>query len=305
MKSTRAYLVTLTTFIKSSRLAPYAILLLFIFISHVIILLTPGFFNDEEWGAFDRIRENGLSSYIQHSVLTIPDSRHGFSDSLRPIGYLHLGLAAVWMQSAPFVSHTMSVLVHALACILLVRVLAMLGAAPALAYLSGALFSLSPLTTTAVGWIAANMDLWYIVFVLCSCILLLNVAKRGLTFRSACGIVVCSGLAILSKETALLLPGAMLLLVLVARRASPRNHIHLKDSLLGVSVSIVPMCVFLAIRMPALAVSLSGNGHPAYRPELANVARNAAYYVSYPFLYNLHELINVVFVGSGSLILAL
>ncbi len=305
MKPTHAYIVKLTTSIESSRLAPYAILVLFILISHVIILWTPGFFNDEEWWAFDYIRENGLSSYIQRYALTIPDFRHGFSDSLRPVLYLHLGLAAVWMRSAPLVSHMMSVLVHALACILLVRVLVMLGAAPALAYLSGAFFSLSPLTTTSVGWIGGNMDLWYIVFALLFCILLLNVAKRGLTLRSACGIVVCSGLAILSKENALLLPGAMLLLVLVTRRASPRNHIHLRDSLIGVSLSMVPMCVFLIIRMSALVVSLSGHDHPAYTPDVANVARNAVYYFAYPFLYNLHELINVVFVGPGGLVLAL
>jgi hypothetical protein len=103
---------------------------------HSLILASPGFFNHEESDAFDHVAQKGLDDYVQKRALAIPPTEHGFSDSLRPIGYLHLGIAAQWMRTAPIMSHGMSVLVHVFVCLLLVRLLSVVGVSQAVAYLS-------------------------------------------------------------------------------------------------------------------------------------------------------------------------
>ena len=55
------------------------------------------------------------------------------------------------------------------------------------------------------------------------------------------------------------------------------------------------MVVFIAIRIPALSVSFGGAGHSAYDPNLSNISRNVLYYFAFPFIWDLNELINIVF----------
>ncbi len=73
---------------------------------------------------------------------------------MRPIGFLQQGMAALWMQSAPWASHLISVLNHALVALTFVWVLRRAGLSSATAALAGVFFVLSPLTTMATGWIS-------------------------------------------------------------------------------------------------------------------------------------------------------
>jgi hypothetical protein len=275
-----------------------------IVVGHSLILASPGFFNHEEWDAFDHVTQKGLHDYVHSRVLAIPPAENGFSDSLRPIGYLHLGIAAQWMSSAPILSHGMSLIVHALVCLLLVRLLSIVGASLGTAYLSGALFAFSPLTTIAVGWIGANMDAWYSLFSILTCMVTVKIAKGGLSYGRAIQVLSLSALAVLSKETALILPFAMLLTALVWQRTAADHCTHWKALWAGGMLATVPVAAFFVVRLPALLVSFGTSGHPAYSPSLSNVPRNIVYYFAYPFIADLTELINIVFTTPAGLVIA-
>ncbi len=118
-------------------------------LTHVALLAAPGFYGNDEWQKFDHIRLHGFLDYVQAYGAVRPGPEFGYP--VRPLGFLQQGVAALWMQSAPYVSHLVSVLNHALVALAFVWVLRRARVPGDIAVLAGVLFVLSPLASATSG----------------------------------------------------------------------------------------------------------------------------------------------------------
>src|SRR5437899_4824608 len=90
-------------------------------LTHIVILVAPGFFSGDEWQKFDAVQSHGFWHFAHgYGALSVGQE---FGHPVRPIGFLQQGVAALWMQSAPWVSHLIGVVNHALVAITFVWVL--------------------------------------------------------------------------------------------------------------------------------------------------------------------------------------
>ena len=256
-------------------------------VTHAVILATPGFYSNDEWQKFDHIRLHGFADFARSYATLRPGPEFGYP--VRPIGFLQQGVAAHWMQSAPFVSHLVSVLNHALVALAFVWVLLRARVPSATAGLAGALFVLSPLTSMATAWTAASFDQLYVLFLLLAAAAVLGAAEEGVTLRNASAMLLATGAALLSKETAIVAPGVVLLIGLLSRAAAPERF-SWRPFALAFAVVLAPVVVYLLFRAPAIATSLAGRADPAYTPDLANVPGNAWHLFAYPFRVKLVEI---------------
>jgi hypothetical protein len=98
----------------------------------------------------------------------------------------------------------------------------------------------------------------------------------------------------LSKETAAVLPGALLLL-LAAMHWFGGGVRHWKPALAAVALSCVPVAGYLLVRLPAITATLHGDAVAAYSPSPAYLPYNAAAYLLQPWLPHAAEMVSFVF----------
>jgi hypothetical protein len=261
-------------------------------LTHAVILVTPGFFTSDEWQRFDYVHSRGYWEY----ALTFGALRAGpeFAYPVRPLGFLQQGIAAEWMQSAPWAAHLVGVLNHALVALTFVWVLRRAGVATAIAGLAGAFFVLSPLTTLATGWVAASFDPLYVLFLLLAAAAIVRLPIEGMTPQRAFCIVVATAAALLSKETAVVAPAGVLLLGYL-RRASHPAEFSWRPYIVALVLVLIPVSAYLLFRAPSLAASFAGNVTGAYAPDATNVPVNAFRYFAFPFRPRLIEMSDSVF----------
>jgi len=217
-----------------------------------------------------------------------------FAYPVRPIGFLQQGIAALWMQSAPWASHLISVLNHALVALAFVWVLRGAGLASGTAALAGVFFVLSPLTTMSTGWIAASFDQLYVLFLLVGARVIVRLPVDGLSLRRATCLVLATVAALLSKETAIVAPGGVLLLAWLSRAVDPRRF-SWRPYVATMVLVLIPLTAYLLIRAPSISNSIAGNPTPTYAPDFANVPANALRFFSFPFRLRLVEMSDAVF----------
>lgn len=188
-------------------------------LGHVLVLANPGFFNHDEWQRLDEIERFGFWDYIARYSALHPGPDFGFP--VRPLGFVQQGISALYMRTAPVIPHLIDVLLHAVAVLQVMVLGRMFGASPSRARWAALLFSISPLATTSVGWVGASFDRWYVVFVLTTLIVYLPLvrAESGQTWRWP-ALLASSAAAIVSKETAMALPGLLVLVVVWMRGGS-------------------------------------------------------------------------------------
>ena len=156
----------------------------------------------EPWGGEDR--DVGLFRPLVPATLALEASVHGTSSA----GGFHL----------------VNLFLHGLAAVLLLRVLSRaMPDRPLVAGVAAALFAAHPLHTGTVSWIVARGDL--LVVVLGAAGALLWVRRKTLDAASAALAGLCFFGALLSKEAALPLPFAWLVLDLAVRREGLRTTI--------------------------------------------------------------------------------
>ena len=213
---------------------------------------------------------------------------------MRPIGFLQQGVAALWMQSAPWVSHLIGVLNHALVALVFVWVLRRAKVASTTSALAGVLFVLSPLTTMATGWIAASFDQLYVLFLLLAAAVVVRLPVEGASPLSGAGIVLATTAALLSKETAIVAPAAILLIACLVHAAHPEQF-SWRPYFLALVLVLVPIVVYLLFRAPSIVNTIGGNATETYTPELSNVPSNALRFFAYPFRLRLVEMSGAAF----------
>ena len=265
-----------------------AILSLVIVLFHIGIIASPGFFSHDEWQRFDFVSEHGLWRYVQ--VFGRLHSGPEFGHPIRPLGFIQEGISTLWMKSLPFIPHLIDVSIHVVISLLLVHALLVAGSSWAGAYLAGLLFGLSPLTTMATGWVAASFDQLYALFTVLVAIEIIRIARSGMTPVRTGVMILMGACAILSKETALVLPVVALLVFLAVRLARRDLVVPWKTVMSAVVLLMIPLLVYLVIRFPAIIQTLFGKAHASYTPNILNAPKNVLHYFAYPFLLNTADL---------------
>jgi hypothetical protein len=265
-------------------------LVAFVVLFNLALVANPGFFNHDELQKLDHVERHGLADYLrQYSGIT---KTRTFSQPVRPLGFAHQGLVALAMDDAPLVVHLFDVLLHAAVALLAVWVVRVANGRVSLAWLAGVLVAISPLATVATGWVGASFDRWYALFALLALGLAVWMARNGLRAVGLAGLGAAAGLAIVSKETALMLPAAVFLASFVSAPEDLPRRVRATRVLATAFVAGVPVAIFLLLRMSALIGSLHGEDVPVYASSLAFVPRNLIAYFSFPFMVTIVELLN-------------
>lgn len=263
------------------RLALAALALIaFTLLAHLPILANPGFYSHDEWERLDVVRAQGLLGAVRSYVQLQAGAE--FGHPVRPIGLIQQSLSALFLERAPIIPHLFDVLLHALVAVILLAALVDAGLGARLALATGLIFAASPLTTMATGWTGASFDQWYTLFGILACWAAFRMAAHGVSFTRAAGLFAAASGAILSKETALALPGAILLAM--ALTAFTRDRVHILAGAGAMVIAAVPVVAYLALRASALEASVTGSGDGYYAPSLAFVAHNAVAYFAFPFM---------------------
>jgi hypothetical protein len=259
---------------------PWLAVLVFTLLFHLGILANPGFYSHDEWEKFDQLRALGLWDAVRPYLRLQAGAE--FGHPVRPVGFVQQLVSAHWMAMAPFLPHLVDVLLHALVSVVVLFALRDAGAAPGLSLLVALAFSASPLTTTATGWVGASFDQWYVLFACLAGWAAWRAATEGLTFRRCLWLLAAAAGAILSKEAAVMLPAAIVLMLGLAwlERGSLRN----RPAILAILLALLPIAAYLLLRLPALQASFAGQAHATYAPSLGHVWTNALGYFAFPFI---------------------
>jgi hypothetical protein len=274
-------------------LAGAVALVLIVVAFYVPTIANPGFFNHDEWQRYDHLVRYGFLDYaLQYGrILAGPD----FGYPVRPLGFLQQGVSSIWMGTRPFVPHLIDVLHHATVALLFAAVLLRSGLPRTSALGCVLLFVVSPLATVSTGWVGASFDRWYAAFFLVAAYGAVSLA-RGLGRPGLNLVYVGAGtvLGLLSKETAVVLPGALCLAWFAARRSGgggqrAGERWPFIGAAMVAGVAAIPLLAYLAVRAPAIVASMHGQGG-AYAPSPGNVPANLAMYIAQPFLPGAVEL---------------
>jgi hypothetical protein len=166
--------------------------------------------------------------------------------------------------------------------------------ASATAALAVVLFVLSPLTTVTTGWVAASFDQLYVLFLLLAAAAVVRLPIDGVSLGKAVCIVLATAAALLSKETAVVAPAAILLLAYLAWAAHPAQF-SWRPFAAALILVLIPTVAYLLFRAPSIANTFTGNATDAYAPDLFKIPSNAYRYFAYPFRLRLVELSDGVF----------
>lgn len=255
-------------------------LVLLVLASHLLVVANPGYFSHDEWQKADFVRDHGLRAFAQAYGKVVAGPEFGYP--VRPIGFLQQGYSGSWMTRAPVVPHLLDVLLHAGLVLLFWRFVLAAGARARIAALAAVVLAISPLGTLSTAWVAASFDRWYVLFALVAA---WGWLRAGRGPDPAPGwlalIAVGSAGAILSKETAVVLPIALLVLSWALARAGQARPSS-RGLLAMLVCASLPIAAYLVVRFPALQATLASHGGP-YSLSPANLPGNLLLYFSYPF----------------------
>jgi hypothetical protein len=257
----------------------------------LLLIANPGYYSHDELQKLDHIEKFGFLHYLSSYVVLVQGD--GFGTPVRPFSFIVLGVIALVMRDYPVIVHLVDVLTHGAVAVLLFIVLLRFRLPRVVALVSACIFALNPMAVIAVGWPAALMDRWYVLFGI-GALLFAESHVRGRSGVAALGFVSCFVLAaILSKETAIMLPGLMLIFVLIdASVLSSRRFWQA-----GAAMTL-PVVAYLLYRLPAIVSSFGGNqGGGGYSASTANISDGLMVYLAYPVLFNLTEAVNWVFIS--------
>jgi hypothetical protein len=117
---------------------------------------------------------------------------------------------------------------------------------------------------------------------------------EGMSARRAAWILLATTAALLAKETAIVAPGVVLLLGLLAWSAHPEQF-SWRPFGMAFAIVLLPVIAYLGFRAPAITASISGHADPAYTPDLSNVPANVWRFFAFPFRLKLVEMSAAVF----------
>lgn len=201
----------------------------------------------------------------------------------RPLTFNLWLMLAHAFAATPWLMHLAFVALGTFNAWLLARVLSGARMPRRVAHAGAAVFALSPFVVYVHGWTGTLADLLTLMFLL----LATRVIQRAMPSEPSTAIVLrASGaallvaLALLSKESAIVLPA--LLMLAAYNQPSPRA------TRLAVAFSAAVVVAYLALRLPILVHSASAD--PAYAWSTRNIAPRALEYLLYPFTPPMFEI---------------
>lgn len=290
---------------KDKSIYSYFVLIIgFTVISNVIVIATPAFFNHDELQKIDFLQQFGFSKYVEVFFKIFKTDR--FEVPVRPIGYLIWGLTLLPMPEYPFLVHFFDVLIHGIVAFFAFILLFKLTGFHRESFMASLFFIVSPLATLAVGWSGAIFDRLYMLFLLTTAyffIRYLESSNRLLTWLNALLMTLTSILAVFSKETALILP-AFIFLIMLGYRTYGRSF-DIKRAVGGIILVSLSVVTYLFLRIDSILNSfLTSDGGGQYSINVINIPINAVVYFVFPFLIPLTETINYIFCSHAALIIA-
>jgi hypothetical protein len=239
------------------------------------LVLNPGYFSHDEleWLARADVPWGALPWVSWRDVAPL---------QYRPLSFnLWLVLARAFGASAPLM-HLVFVLLGTLNGWLLALALANLRVSTRIAYVAAIVFMLTPFVVYVHGWTGTLADLLTLGFGLAAfCILrcTLESAQREYFVAGAIASGLLVAVALLCKESAVVLPA--LLLLAIPKETAPRK------AAAAVTPAAIVTLAYLAIRLPILANSAQID--PAYAWSLAHIPARLADYLLFPFMPPLLE----------------
>lgn len=256
-------------------------------------LANPGVFSHDELQKGDDLEKYGLLQYVVRYT-TFPQDIT-FSYPVRPLPFVLQGLESFFFRDNYQLFHLVGVARTIVVAFLIYSLLNRLAIQKRVSLVTALAFLGSPLVTLATSWSAALMDQMYVMFgllALHSSLSYVLSSRIKWNFASALFFT----LALLSKETAIVLPAFIVLF-------SFTNHSFRSTSRL-IKIKLMfawaaPFCIYLIFRFPSIVNSIESTNEGGYNISLSNVPQNIVYYFSYPFMIPVGEISVLQFVNPG------
>ncbi|HET7925401.1 MAG TPA: hypothetical protein VFL30_10915 [Rhodanobacteraceae bacterium] len=237
------------------------------------LILNPGYFSHDELQWWARADVPSWADLPWIPWLDLSPLQY------RPLTFnLWLVLAHAF-AATPTLMHLVFVALGTANAWLLARVLADAHVPLRACYAAALVFALSPCAVYVHGWTGTLADLLTLAFLLIGA----RFVQRGTT-AGAIGAALCVAAALLSKESAIVLP-ALLAFAAYGQRSSRTVRV-------AVALSAAVVVAYLALRLPILVDSASAS--PAYAWSPANIAPRTAEYLLYPFTPPLFEIASLL-----------
>lgn len=252
-------------------------------LSSLLLIANPGFFSHDELQKIDHVSRFGFLDYLNTYVVLYQGLE--FGQPVRPFSFLFQGIVSYFFEDYPVAIHLLDVLTHWCVALLLFAAIVQFCGRRHLAWIASIVFLCSPLSSFSVGWAAALMDRFYVLFGLAAFMAAVAFVRGEGGVPLLLRVVLFSTLAMMSKETAAVWP-ATLCLLLVLPQPRPIDAGRWWAAAMAWSVPIV---LFMAYRMSALANSFGATQPSPYAASFANLFEGVWIYAAYPFLPRLAE----------------
>lgn len=269
----------------------FALILLGAIVAHLPAISNPGFYNHDEWQKYDHIQEFGFRKFALAYGKIKPGPEFGYP--MRPVSFLEQGLASMTMMDLPWVSHAIDLSIHLAAGFLFCFLLLKVSNNWQFSIIALITFLVSPLSIYSTAWLGASVDRIYTLWGLVAAIFTYYFCYSKYKAICLLGVFCSLGIALLSKETALMLPAV--LLAMACYLSFQQSGQFLKNrSLYVLAVFLgLPALAYLLYRMPALMATIHGAGVSTYTPSVSNLPINLLYYFSYPFMYFATDMVSI------------
>jgi hypothetical protein len=252
------------------------------------LILNPGYlsFDELQWWARADVADFFALPWVSWTDL------HAFQ--YRPLTFNLWLVAAHALAAHAWAMHALFVAVGTLDAVLLAACLRRLRARPLTANIAAVAFVLSPCAAYTHGWTGTLADLLVALVGLLGALVLLGDAATPARRRDAMALAALAALALLAKESAIVLP-ALWLALATTRSRSPRLLAE------RIAPAALVVLIYLAVRLPTLWF---GSGNDGYAWQLAHVPRRLAEYALFPWLPPLFEIAPILDKGAARLLLA-
>lgn len=272
----------------------------------ILLISNPGFYSHDEYQKIDHILKYNLLDYIEVYAALQPGEH--FGHPMRPFSFVIQGLSALFIYDYPVITHLIDVIIHIAVVITLYRITKRVSNDEKYALVSALIFSLSPLVIYSIGWSAALMDRLYTLFILLTISIFISyIENKSKKYIYNLLIIASVSLALLSKETAIIIPAIIAIVAYYYHTSNTHLHGIPKKTYIAIACTFVPIGIYLLHRQNALYNSFLGDtgisgGHTA---TFDNILINLYTYTAYPFLSTLDDAQNIIFSDSLTANLAL
>jgi hypothetical protein len=275
-----------------SRLAPLGLLIGFVIVAALLqfyLISNPGYFSHDElqWGS--------RADVAPGVALPTADWANWHAFQYRPLTFTVWLYISHWLFHTPVAFHALWVALGIGNGLLLFRLMRRIQVKPVPAVLFSLSFTLSPFAAYTHGWVATAADLLWVGFGLIMAQVLMWAGNERARRRPALGVVfVLTTLALLSKESAIVLPT----LVALAWWLAGRTRL-LRDAVI---VSALPVAAYLALRLHVILSTPQATG--AYHWSLASIPKQWLMYQLFPLAPSVLEIKNVMLISMKHVLIA-